>query len=154
MRKLQRLKIDRPILSELSDDHVLNSIENFSQHTSVLKIKQARNSSDCFFFKLVTIKDICKEILALDAPKSTQSDDMPIKFIRIIPTFFSIFFQANLNNPIETSTFPEQLKYADVKLVFRQDSRTDKKNYRVISILSNVSKIHKRCLNKEYFQAL
>ena len=79
---------------------------------------------------------------------------MPIKFIRIIPTFFPIFFQANLNNATETSTFPEQLKYADVKLVFKQDSRTDKKNYRIISILPNVSKIYKRCLNEEYFQAL
>ena len=31
------------------------------------------------------------------------------------------------NNAIETSTFSEQLKYADVKLVFKKDSRTAKK---------------------------
>ena len=41
---------------------------------------------------------------------------------------FSRFFQANLNNTIEASTFPEQLKYADVKPVFKKDFRTDKKN--------------------------
>ena len=65
--------------------------------------------------------------------------------------------QANLNNTIETRTFPEQLKYADGKPVFKKDSQTDKKNYRPISILPNVSKIYERCLNKqleEYFQAL
>ena len=70
---------------------------------------------------------------------------------------FSGLFQANFNNAIETSTFPEQLKYADVKPVFKKDSRTDKKNYRPISILPNVSKIYERCINKqleEYFQAL
>ena len=33
------LKIERPILSDLSDDPVLNAIENFSRHASVLKIK-------------------------------------------------------------------------------------------------------------------
>ena len=44
----------------------------FSHHPSVLKIK-ARESSDYFSFKLVTIEDICKEILALDASKATQS---------------------------------------------------------------------------------
>ena len=83
------LKIDRPILSDLSDDPVLNTIEKFFHHASVLRIKVARNSSDCFFFKLVTIEDICKEILALDASKSTQSDDIP----KIIPTFFLDFFK-------------------------------------------------------------
>ena len=49
------LKIARPILSDLSDDPALNAIGNFSHHASVLKIKEARNSSDCFSFKLVTI---------------------------------------------------------------------------------------------------
>ena len=48
-------KTDRPMLSDFSDDAVLNAIENFSQHASVLKIKEARDYSDCFFFKLVTI---------------------------------------------------------------------------------------------------
>ena len=44
-----------------------------------------------------------------------------------------------------------------MKSVFKKDSQTDKKNYRPISILPNVSKIYQRCLNKqleEYFQAL
>ena len=44
-----------------------------------------------------------------------------------------------------------------MKPVFKKDSRTDKKNYRPISILPNVSKIYERCINKqleEYFQAL
>ena len=44
-----------------------------------------------------------------------------------------------------------------MKLIFRKDSPTDKKNYRPSSIRPNVSKIYERCLNKqldEYFQAL
>ena len=36
---VESLKIDRLILFDLSDDHVLNAIENFPQHGSVLKIK-------------------------------------------------------------------------------------------------------------------
>ena len=116
-----------------------------------------RDSSDCFSFKLVTKEDIYEEILASDASKATQSDDMPTKVIKNNSDIFSKFFQANPNNTIETSTFPKQLKYDDVKRVFQKDSQTDKENYRPISILSNVSKIFERCLNKqlqEYFQAL
>ena len=48
---VKTLKIDRPILSDLSDNPVLNAIEKFSPHASVLKIKEARNSSDWFSFK-------------------------------------------------------------------------------------------------------
>ena len=44
----------------------------FPSNASVLKIKEARDSSDCFSFKLVTIEDMCQEILALDASKATQ----------------------------------------------------------------------------------
>ena len=68
---VESLKIDRPILSDLSGDPVLNAIENFSHHASILKIKEARNSSDFFSFKLVTVEDICKEIRTLCASKAT-----------------------------------------------------------------------------------
>ena len=157
MKIVETLKIDRPILSNLSDDPVLNDIENFSHQASVLKIKEARNSADYFSFKLVTMRDIRQEILTLDTSKATQSDDMPTKNIKNNSNIFSKFSQANLNSTIETSTFPEQLRHADIKSAFKKDSRTDKKNYRPISILPDVSKIYESCLNKqleEYFQAL
>ena len=85
------------------------------------------------------------------------TDDLPTKILKNNSDIFSRFFRTNCNNAIEISTFPEQLKYADVKPVFKKDLQTDKKNYRPISILPNVSKIYERCINKqleEYFQAL
>ena len=100
---------------------------------------------------------ICEEIRALDASKATQSDGIPTKIIKNNFDIFYRFFQANFNSAIETISFPEQTKYADVKPVFKKDFRTHKKNYRPISILPNVSKIYERCINKqleEYFQAL
>ena len=122
---VETLKIDRPKLSDLSNDPLLNATENFSHHASVLKIKEARYSTDCFSFKLVSIEDICKEIRALGASKTTQSDDILTKIIKNNSDIFSKIFQANLNNAIETSTFPQQLKYADVKPVFKKDSRPE-----------------------------
>ena len=117
LRKLQRLiKLNNPVLFDLSDNLVLNTMEHFPQLASVLKIKQERNSSDCFSFKSVTIECICKEIVASDASKATQSDDMPTKIIKNL-----IFFQPNFINAVEASIFPEQLKYA-VKLIFKKES--------------------------------
>ena len=65
---------------------------------------------------------------------------MPTKIIKNFSDIFSNFFQANRNNTIETSTFAEQLKHADVKPLFKKDSQTEKKNHRPISIIPNVSK--------------
>ena len=79
---VKTLKVDHPILSRLSDDPVIKAIENFSQHASVLKIKEARNSSNCFSFKLTTTEDSCKEGQASDTSKATQSYGMPTKIIR------------------------------------------------------------------------
>ena len=67
---------------------------------------------------------------------------MPTKIIKNNFDIFSKYFRANLNNTIETSTFPEQLKYANVKPVFKKDSRTDQKKYRPISVPPNMSKIY------------
>ena len=68
----------------------------------------------------------------------------------------NFFKETNFNNTIETSTFPKQLNYVDVKLVFKKDSLTAEKN-RPISILPNVFKIYERCLNKQlekYFRTM
>ena len=46
---------------------------------------------------------------------------------------------------------------ADVKPVFKKNSRTDKENYRPVSILRNISKIYERCLHKhiyDYFDVI
>ena len=93
---LKTLQIDRLILSDLRDDPVLNAIENVFHHVSVRKIKEARNSSDCFYFKLVTIEDICKEMLALNSSKATQSDDMPTTITKKNSDIFQFFSQQTL----------------------------------------------------------
>ena len=43
---------------------------------------------------------------------------------------FSEFLFVNISHSINNSTFPEQLKWADVKPVFKKNSRTGKENYR------------------------
>ena len=78
-KTVETLQIDCPVLSDLRDKPVLNVIENLFHYGSVLKINEARDSSYFFSLKLVTIEDIRKEKLALDASKATQSNDMPTK---------------------------------------------------------------------------
>ena len=81
---------------------------------------------------------------------------MPNKIIKNNSDILSKFFQANLNNTIETSTFHETF-FQEKNSLKKKNSRNDKRNYRPINILPNVSKIYERCLyNKleEYVRAL
>ena len=72
--------------------------------------------------------------------------DIPTNIIKKDYDIFSEFLFANFNDIILTSLFPEQLKFADIKPVFKKDSQNDKWNYRPVSILSNISKIYERLL--------
>ena len=70
---------------------------------------------------------------------------------------FSEFLFENFNNIILTSLFSEQLKYADIKPIFKKDSLNDKRDYRLVSILSNISQIHEQLLYKQletYFESI
>ena len=83
--------------------------------------------------------DITQE---LDITKASQLLDIPTKIIKQNANIFSEFFFLNINHSINNSTFPEQLKWADVKPGFKKNSRTDKENYSSVSLLPNISKIY------------
>ena len=68
------------------------------------------------------MKNICKEMLALDASKATQSDDRSTKIIKNNFDIFLIFFKRTLIALLKQVLFPEKLRYADVKPVFKKDS--------------------------------
>ena len=53
--------------------------------------------------------------------------------------------------------FPDELKHADVKPIYKKESRNKKGNYRPVSILPNLSKIFEHCMYdqlKDYFDKI
>ena len=144
------LNIKRCEISKEDSDPILNAIKTFEKHPSILKIKQL--SSGCrFSFENVSLDDVKKVTRELDVSKASQPLDIPTKIIRQNADIFSEFFFANINHSINNSTFPDQLKWADVKPVFKKNSRTVKENYRPVSILPNISKIYERCLYTQLY---
>ena len=41
--------------------------------------------------------------------------------------------------------FPDELKHADIKPIYKKESRNEKENYRPVRFLPNLSKIFERC---------
>ena len=100
---------------------------------------------------------ISKIINDLDTSKATQQGDIPTKIIKDNKDLFSYFISASFNNAVNKGVFPNELKQADIKPIYKKESRNEKENYRPVSILPNLSKIFERCINdqlKDHFDKL
>ena len=68
--------------------------------------------------------------------------------IKEFGTFFAEFLSKNFNSCLETGSFPDDLKFAEVVPIYKKNNKKDKSNYRPISLLSNISKLYeKACKN-------
>ena len=87
--------------------------------------------------------------------KTSQKSGIPLKIIKENEDVISYFLYHNFNN--SCATFPTSMKYADVIPIHKKDDKTDKENYRPISILPNLSKVYERLMYNQiypYFDTL
>ena len=130
----------------VSNESVNDIIRKFQNHSSIIKIKE--NHHGHFSFSAVEVEDVDREIDSLDASKAIQQNDIPVKKTKA-NLFCSEFIMHNFNEGISTARFLDILKNAEVKPVFKKKSRTDKENYRPVSILPVISKIFERLIFKQ-----
>ena len=71
----------------------------------------------------------------------------PTKYIKKFTDVFTRVTTADYDNCVVIGIFPECFKTADVTPTFKKDRPTEKTSYRLISILSNISKIHERLMH-------
>ena len=102
-----------------------------------------------FGFNFISHGDVVKEPNKLKSKKASQKTDIPIKVIKENVAIISHFLYHNFNNSLSCSTFPTGMKYADVTPTHKKDDKTDKTNYRPISILPNLSKVYERLMYKQ-----
>ena len=104
-----------------------------------------KKEEQTFTFNYVSYEEILNEIRKLKTATTTQQNDIPTKILKENSKVFTRYFHKNINFRIENSTFPSDLKVADVIQTSEKKPKTLKDNYRPISILPNLSKIYERC---------
>ena len=77
--------------------------------------------------------------------------DIPTKIVKEFGCLFSSFIASNVNNCINEGTYVDAFKEAEVRPIRKKNGRTEKSNYKSISVLSNVSKIYERCLYDQIY---
>ena len=119
--------------------------QTFENHPSIKEINTHRNSEKVFDFSKVDQTDVLKVISSLNNSKSV-SGSIPTRMLKIAANICVPFLTSCFNNCVESGTFPDRLKLADIIPSFKKGSSTDKANYRPISLLPIVSKIFERLI--------
>ena len=104
-----------------------------------------------FNFKSSFHEETEKEVNNLKIKKASQKSDIPLKIIKENVDIISYFIFHNFNNSLACATFPTSMKYSDVIPIQKTDDKTDKENYRPISILPNLRKVYKRLMYNQIY---
>ena len=147
--------MDDPI-SENINDPLLKAFARYRNHPSIVAIKKFCSSKSHFSFKNVQKEETLKELNNLNINKATQNTDILTKIIKENSDIFEDFILTNINCCINTSSYPSRLKRVDITPAHKIDSKSEKNNYRPVSILPNISKVHERIMFKqmsEFFES-
>ena len=133
------------ISDKLSDDPLVNAIQKYENHPSIIKIRSSVETTQLFDFNFVNSDDISKIINSMDSTKKT-SGAIPIKIVTLAIKKICKDLANCINECIKQNKFPNKLKIEDITPIFKKEDPLDKTNYRPISILPTISKIFESIL--------
>ena len=129
------------------------AIIKYKNHPSIKAItdRVEKLGKSTFNFKFTSHEEREKEVNNLKIKKTSQKSDIPLKIIKENVDIISYFLYHNFNNSFSCATFPTSMKYADAIPIHKKDDKTDKENYRPISISPNLSKVYARLMYNQIY---
>ena len=80
-----------------------------------------------------------------------KNTDTPAKIIKSNADLFASYIFRNFNYCLEKGEFPCVLTHTDVVPVHKKKEKTNKANYRSVSILPNISKIYEKLMYQQLY---
>ena len=140
------------IINQVSDDSldpVEKCINKYKFHPSILLIKNQIKIQNLFSFHAIDRNDVMSKLLKIDPKKATTGNSIPSKTLKLSADISADILQNLFNNMLSTGNFPDNMKLADITPVFKKKDPLKKENYRPVSILSAISKIFERLMQKQ-----
>ena len=140
------------IIDQVSDDS-LDLVEKWINkckfQPSILLIKNRIKIQNLFSFNAIDGNDMMSELLKIDPKKATTGNSIPSKTLKLSADTSADILQNLFNDMLSTGNFPDNMKLADITPVFKKKDSYFKKNYRPVSILSIISEIFERLIQKQ-----
>ena len=122
-------------------------------HPSVIKIRDAYGeNAHSFNFEMVSHDCISKKLRMINVRKATGYDNIPAKLLRLAQNELTYPITNLVNNSISMSTFPDQLKCAELSPLYKKEDNLNKKNFRPVSILTGISKLYESVVNDQLLE--
>lgn len=145
--------IDNPfIIANIFNDYFLSVVEGLIENTSTgdLAIHLLKNSLNTSYNKIVydltTSKEIVNVISSLNQKNSCGYDGINTKVLKACAHVISRPISLLCNLALSTGVFPERLKHAVIKPLYKKGSKEMTCNYRPISLLTSFSKIFEKVI--------
>ena len=137
-------------------DEISGSIEKaifkHNKHPSIINIneknKEKLNKND-FRIRHTSIKNVSDLILNIDVNKASPMEGIPANILKANYDLISPILCNDFNKGVDNNAFPDCLKCAEIKPTFKRGDRSNKENYRPVSILPVVSKIYEKILYEQ-----
>ena len=131
-----------------------NIISKFKYHPSILEIQRRVDIEDRFKFRQVSEEEVLNELKSLNINKATTFQNIPCKALSESAEVCTPFLTNIFNKDIQTNSFHDKLKEADITPIFKKDrikkkDATNVENYRPVSVLPSTSKIFERLLQNQ-----
>jgi len=118
-------------------DDILGEILNeYKDHPSINTIKTKKSYNRTFTCKPVTTNDVFKLLKNLDAKKAIGIDEIPPMILKLSAHILAEPLTKIINKCIVDCDFPTLAKLAFILPFFKKGERSQKKNYRPVSVLS------------------
>jgi len=98
--------------------------------------------------KKTTTGEMGKIIIQLKNKNSCGYDKVTAKILKTVSPFIVSTLTHICNRMMATGTFPDRLKYSEIKPIYKNGDKTQFENYRPISLLPVFSKIFEKVLYK------
>ena len=133
-----------------SHDQIIdNIIQNYTDHPSITCIKNKFSPVRVFKFENVNEASIIKLLKTVNIKKALGIDGLPPYILNCSAEILAKPITQIINQMLIENTFPSEAKLASILPLFKKNDRSQKNNYRPISILSALSKIFERVLHNQ-----
>ncbi len=105
-----------------------------------------------FRFKAIKVKDIRVAVAKIKNSKGSGVDDISSYFLKLALPLIENSLGLMFNKSVETSRFPDLWKVARVTPIFKGGEKTEKSNYRPISVLPVISKLFEKLVFDQLYQ--
>ena len=105
-----------------------------------------------FRFKTIKVQEIRDAFATVKTAKSFGTDNISSYFLKLALPFIGNSLAVLFNTAIETGQFPDSWKVARVTPIFKDGEKTNKSNYRPISVLPVISRLFEKLVTDQLYK--